>query len=328
MLQMIVHGTGGSEDFTYSGEQHVYDPAKKQLTVMCLDKAPTNNWTDVGLAALRKDFIPMPKAADALWGAGGGTGVIYQQFLWRDPDRWLKWCIWRDEYYAGRLNREPNSRLMEDVFGPLDQAERGLGEVGQADAQFVPFRRLGMGTGRQCAVRLWFPLGRQVLVPDRSELRAAGETGVRSAAHGLPRRAAAADRGTGEARRGGAFRGLRLRLLPRPWLLGRIRAGRRRPLAVPGGARRGTNPGDRRQGLGNRAERGSALARTQRRGQGRRTPLRRYDSDQEAETGSDGAGRQAGGDQAGHRRSADHGGPARAFDEPAYGNHRQGRISH
>ena len=74
MLQMIVYGSAGSEDFTYSGEQHVYDPAKKQLTVMCLDKAPTNNWTDVGLAALRKDFVPMPKAADALWSAGGGTG--------------------------------------------------------------------------------------------------------------------------------------------------------------------------------------------------------------------------------------------------------------
>ncbi len=121
MLQMIVYGTGGSEDFTYSGEQHVYDPAKKQLTVMCFDKAPTNNWTDVGLAALRKDFTPMPKAADSLWNPGGGTGVVYQQFLWRDPDRWLKWCIWRDEYYAGRLNHEPNSRLMEEIFGPLDK---------------------------------------------------------------------------------------------------------------------------------------------------------------------------------------------------------------
>jgi hypothetical protein len=121
MLQMIVYGSAGSEDFTYSGEQHVYDPAKKQLTVMCLDKAPTNNWTDVGLAALRKDFVPMPKAADALWGTGGGSGVIYQQFLWRDPDRWLKWCVWRDEYYAGRLDRESNSRLMADVFGPLDK---------------------------------------------------------------------------------------------------------------------------------------------------------------------------------------------------------------
>ena len=61
---VIVHGTAGSEAFTYSGEQHVYDPVKKQLTVMCLDKAPTNNWTDVRLAALRKNFIPMPKAAD------------------------------------------------------------------------------------------------------------------------------------------------------------------------------------------------------------------------------------------------------------------------
>ena len=121
MLQMIVHGTGGSEDFTYSSEQHVYDPVKKQLTVMCFDKAPINNWTDAGLTELRKNFVPFPKAADTLWAAGSGPGTVYQQFLWRDPDRWLKWRIWRDEYYAGRLDREPNSRVMEDIYGPLEK---------------------------------------------------------------------------------------------------------------------------------------------------------------------------------------------------------------
>ena len=121
MLQMLVHGTGGSEDFTYAGEQLVFDAAKKQLTVMCFDKPTINNWTDTGLTELRKNFVPFPKAADSLWSVGGGTGAVYQQFLWRDPDRWLKWCIWRDEYYAGRLNRESNSRVMEDIYGPLDQ---------------------------------------------------------------------------------------------------------------------------------------------------------------------------------------------------------------
>ena len=121
MLQMIVHGTGGSEDFTYSSEQHVYDPVKKQLTVMCFDKAPINNWTDAGLTELRKNFVPFPKAADTLWAAGSGPGTVYQQFLWRDPDRWLKWRIWRDEYYAGRLDGEPNSRVMEDIYGPLEK---------------------------------------------------------------------------------------------------------------------------------------------------------------------------------------------------------------
>jgi len=120
MLQMIVFNSPGSEGFTFSGEQHVYDAAKKQLTVKCFDKAPINNWTDSGLTELRNNFVPFTSAVDKFWNDRGGPAVIYTQFLWRDPDRWLKWCVWRDEYYAGRLNGEPNSRLMADIFGPLE----------------------------------------------------------------------------------------------------------------------------------------------------------------------------------------------------------------
>ena len=148
MLQMIVYGTGGSEDFTYSGEQHVYDPAKKQLTVMCFDKAPTNNWTDVGLAALRKDFVPMPKAADSLWSAGGGTGVVYQQFLWRDPDRWLKWCIWRDEYYAGRLDRRAELAADGRRLRSARQTQRRLGAAGSSRRAIRSTSSIGDGNRR------------------------------------------------------------------------------------------------------------------------------------------------------------------------------------
>ncbi len=121
MLNLIVNGTGGVEGMTYSGEQHVYDPVRKQLTVLCFDKPTSNNYTDAGLEQLQKDLIPFPDAAQKLWDAGGGPGVIYTQFFLTNPDRYFKWCIWRDQLYAGRVNRDTNVRLMEEIFGPLDR---------------------------------------------------------------------------------------------------------------------------------------------------------------------------------------------------------------
>ena len=121
MLTMICHGTGGTEGPTYAGEQHVYDPAAKRLTVFCFDKACVNNYTDVGLAALRERFIPMHEAVRKLWQGGGGSGTVYQQFFLTDPDRLLKWRIWRDEYYAGRVSDDTNAEIMAGIHGPLDR---------------------------------------------------------------------------------------------------------------------------------------------------------------------------------------------------------------
>jgi hypothetical protein len=51
----------GTEGFTYGGAQHVYDAAKKQLTVQVFDAAPINHWTDSGVSQLQQDFIPIRK---------------------------------------------------------------------------------------------------------------------------------------------------------------------------------------------------------------------------------------------------------------------------
>ncbi|MFM8253072.1 MAG: hypothetical protein ACKOBW_15875 [Planctomycetota bacterium] len=121
MLNMICNGTGGTEGPTYAGEQHVFDPARNQLTVFCFDKACVNNYTDSGLAELTKTFIPVQDVARKYWQGGQGIGTMYQQFLLTDPDRLLKWRIWRDQFYLGKVSDESNVKMMESIFGPLDQ---------------------------------------------------------------------------------------------------------------------------------------------------------------------------------------------------------------
>ncbi len=121
MLNMVCYGPGGGEFMSYLGEQHVYDSAKKQLTVFCFDKAPINNYTEEGLNALRKEFVPMRDAVQKFWYGGGGVGSVYHLFFFTDPDRFLKWQIWRDEfYYRNRVSNESNTAIMEGIFGSLD----------------------------------------------------------------------------------------------------------------------------------------------------------------------------------------------------------------
>jgi len=90
------------EGIAYALEQHVYDPEKKQLTVMVLDRVAGNNYTDSGLAYLRESFIE----AEELWLGKEGVGYkpdVYQlwmQFLWSDVDRQMRHRVWLDESMA------------------------------------------------------------------------------------------------------------------------------------------------------------------------------------------------------------------------------------
>ena len=123
MLQMIVYGTGGLEDFTYSGEQSVYDPVKKQLTVMVFDKATINNWTDVGLAQFQREKPTFADFMTKAWNSGAGPGVVFSQFFWTDPDRFLKWQIWRDEFYSGHISAATVAEVTAGIFGPLGKLD-------------------------------------------------------------------------------------------------------------------------------------------------------------------------------------------------------------
>jgi hypothetical protein len=90
------------EGITHALEQHVYDPEKRQLTILVLDRLSGNNYTDSGLADLREDFVE----AEQFWLGKEGMGYkpnIYQlwmQFLWSDLDRQMRHRVWLNERNA------------------------------------------------------------------------------------------------------------------------------------------------------------------------------------------------------------------------------------
>jgi len=113
-----------TEGITHAFANHVYDEQKKQLTVMVLDKATTNNPYDRALRELDKEFITMEDFVER--GAGSrATWALYTQFFWDDPDRLMKWRIWRDELLRQNLQGEPlkelDLRLIKELFGSIDQ---------------------------------------------------------------------------------------------------------------------------------------------------------------------------------------------------------------
>jgi len=103
------------EGIAYSLEQHVYNSAKKQLTVMVFDRAVGNNYTDAALATLRKE----PLTISDVWFGKERLGYrpdVYQlviQFLWSDPDRQMRLRVWQDARFRGCVN---DRALLESLF--------------------------------------------------------------------------------------------------------------------------------------------------------------------------------------------------------------------
>ncbi|MGB2823383.1 MAG: hypothetical protein WBF17_20540, partial [Phycisphaerae bacterium] len=109
------------EGITYAFANHVYDRDRKQLTVCVLDKPTVNNPYDTGLKDLASQFRPIRKYLQ-----DDGTGPLaglYTQFMWTDPDRLMKWRLWRDELFAlaGRDLKANDERLMREIYGDLDE---------------------------------------------------------------------------------------------------------------------------------------------------------------------------------------------------------------
>ncbi len=117
--------TMGEESFVYAAAQHAYDPAHKRLTLAVFDQAPINHPTAEGVLALQESCLPIEELITRHWNQGGPLGATYTHFLWSDPDRWFRWCLWRDAYYAGEVvDGETNRALMERLFGPLERFDR------------------------------------------------------------------------------------------------------------------------------------------------------------------------------------------------------------
>jgi hypothetical protein len=122
------------EGVTYAFASHVYDELKGRLTIAVLDKATVNNPLDTALRELaeRPRSIHELLESDASPQGAPGAGPIcglYTQFMWTDPDRLMKWRLWRDGLYAAAATspqkiRQADSRLMMEIYGDLDTLDR------------------------------------------------------------------------------------------------------------------------------------------------------------------------------------------------------------
>ena len=125
MLDMCA--TGGKaplrfvEGITHTASNHVYEEQKKQLTIAVFDKATVNNPIDSQLAGLRKKFFSIPEFIE---GAKGQPICVYTQYFWTDPERLMKWRLWRDGLFSLKPwddVKEHDERLMREVFGSIEK---------------------------------------------------------------------------------------------------------------------------------------------------------------------------------------------------------------
>ncbi len=75
-----------SEGIAYTLANHVYDPAKRQLTVAVFDKAPINNPVDAGLRLVQEKSTPKIEDLlrnEAIKNPNGGHGTVHGLFLER-----------------------------------------------------------------------------------------------------------------------------------------------------------------------------------------------------------------------------------------------------
>lgn len=133
MIEMCAIGVGRSpvwllEGLSHVFGQHVWDKANQRLTTAVLDRAPSNDFYDRGLANIAEKPVV---AADFYESRVGepyrpGVYVLFNQFCWSDPERLMKWRLWRDELYAcGGVDLVANNRrLMQRIFGPPEAFDR------------------------------------------------------------------------------------------------------------------------------------------------------------------------------------------------------------
>jgi hypothetical protein len=122
------------EGATYAFANHVYNERKGQLTLAVLDKATVNNPLDAALRELAERPRSIRELLESDAGPQGAPGAgpvcgLYTQFMWTDPDRLMKWRLWRDGLFAAattspREIRQADSRLMTEIYGDLDALDR------------------------------------------------------------------------------------------------------------------------------------------------------------------------------------------------------------
>ena len=103
------------EGITHTSSNHVYNDEKNQLTMAVFDKATINNPTSAELQNIRKNYKTFREVCQA-----NSHICLFTQFMWSDPERLMKWRIWRDEILWPGKDSKPDLETMEELFGPLD----------------------------------------------------------------------------------------------------------------------------------------------------------------------------------------------------------------
>ena len=117
-----------TEGIADSLANHVYDTQARRLTVHVLDKAPTRNFLDSGLAGLRQSATTAEMIHDTK-GNERGLAFLLAHYLMDDPDRAQNLRIWRDEMFPQNLkdrNLSESSRLMQGLFGHWRKINEGF----------------------------------------------------------------------------------------------------------------------------------------------------------------------------------------------------------
>jgi hypothetical protein len=127
--QLVVQGRLDTPDrftegITHCFANHVYDPVKQRLTVAVFDKATINNPIDAGLRLMREKGIPSIGAIirkETPPEFYPSAVALYTAFFWSDPERLMKWRIWRDELFEAQAKGadigKRDMEIMLKLFG-------------------------------------------------------------------------------------------------------------------------------------------------------------------------------------------------------------------
>ncbi len=103
---------------------HVWDSAKKSLTVNVVDKPTINNFYDEGLRRFQREPFTFsdvnPRAANSKVIGGRDVNFLLVSYFNTDVERLMKFRIWRDElirHHLGGAYHELSNRLLDDLFG-------------------------------------------------------------------------------------------------------------------------------------------------------------------------------------------------------------------
>jgi len=126
LFQMCLAGTlYNTPEWFYEGladalGHHVYEAARRRLTVRVLDKATTANYLDEGLAELRRRPLTARQLAEQGKGTRGGNFLLVHFFL-ADAERRRKFNAWRDEAMALPKGRAARAvALLPRHLGPWE----------------------------------------------------------------------------------------------------------------------------------------------------------------------------------------------------------------